>query len=187
MKKNKKIVFIIGAVVLVCLLFLLGLYFTGNLNINLLAVNKVSPVIQTQNTTIDLVNIERAKNNLSPIIADKNLCVLAKELAEDREASYKVLTNLPVVTDSKYSKYTKNYSKFNAVYSTSNDILVDLFRKNEKLVPPDSYESLARSALSQIVEGGVAIGLVPSSKYGCAESSTGLVGYKPFGVVILTE
>ncbi len=187
MKKNKKIVMIIGAVVLVSLLILASLYFTGNLNINLLAVNKVSPLIQTQNTTIDLVNIERAKKNLSPITADKNLCDLAKELAEDREASYKVLTTLPIVTDSKYSKYTKNYSKFNAVYSTSNDILVDLFKKNDKLVPPDSYESLARSALSQIVEGGVAIGLVPTSKYGCGESSTGTVGYKPFGVIIFTE
>ena len=187
MKKNKKIVFIIGAVVLVSILILAVLYFTGNLNINLLAVNKVSTVVKTQNTTIDLVNIERAKNNLSPIIADKNLCALAKEIAEDREAGYKVINNLPEYSDSKYSKYTKNYSKFNVVYSTSNDILVDLFRNNDKLVPPDSYESLARSALSQIVEGGVAIGLVPTSKYGCGESSSGLVGYKPFGVILFAE
>jgi len=187
MKKNKKVVFTVGAVVLVSLLILAGLYFTGNLNINLMAVNKVSTVVQTQNTTIDLVNIERAKNNLSPIIADKNLCALAKELSEDREAGYKVLNKLPVYTDSKYSKYTANYSNINSVYSTASDIYVDVIRNNGGLVKPDSYESLAKSALSQIVEGGVAIGLVPTSKYGCAESSSGLVGYKPFGVVILAE
>ncbi len=187
MKKNKKLLFIIGGVILGSILILAGLYLTGNININLLAANKISSVVQTQNDTIDLVNVERAKNNLSPIIADKNLCSLAKELAEDREATYKVIANLPVITDSKYSTYTKNYSKFNAVYSTSNDIYVDVIRNNGGLVKPDSYESLARSALSQIVEGGVAIGLNPTSKYGCAESSSGLVGYKPYGVIIFAE
>lgn len=138
----------------------------------------IDRVLANSNLAIDLINQERIKRGLRKIEIDENLCVLAKMLAEDREAAYPKDINESLFTNSRYKPYIKDYLKYVISSLTVNDILVKFYKEKGINVPLFTDEQIAQQS---IVDGQA---LTPEITNGCSAVSSGSIGYKPYAYFI---